>query len=72
MELSEPGAGPVLLRINDACRFIGIGRSKLYELIAQGQIDAVKVGARTLVPTTSLEKFIRSLPSIRADRPNQT
>jgi hypothetical protein len=34
MEMFEPGSGPVLLRINDACRCIGLGRSKLYELIA--------------------------------------
>lgn len=36
----------------------GIGRSKLYELIATGQIEIVKVGAMTLVPVAGLERFI--------------
>jgi excisionase family DNA binding protein len=65
MEHLEPAGGPALLRINDACRFIGLGRSKLYELIAQGEISVVKIGTRTLVPMASLEKFVRSLPSMR-------
>ena len=57
--------GPALLRLPDACRYIGVGRSKLYELIAQGEIAALKVGARTVVPMASLERFVRSLPSMR-------
>jgi excisionase family DNA binding protein len=65
MEPFEPSGGPALFRINDACRFIGLGRSKLYELIARGEIDVVKIGSRTLVPMASLQKFVRSLPSIR-------
>jgi excisionase family DNA binding protein len=65
MEFFEPAGGPALLRINDACRFIGLGRSKLYELIARGEIEVVKVGTRTLVPMASLDKFVRSLSSVR-------
>ena len=62
MEPLEQAGRPVLLRINDACRCIGLGRSKLYELIARGDIEVVKIGSRTLVPIVSLEKFVRSLP----------
>ena len=61
----EPIGGPVLLRVNDACRCLGLGRSKLYELIARGEIEIVKVGTRTLVPMASLERFIRRLPFMR-------
>jgi excisionase family DNA binding protein len=57
--------GPALLRLPDACRFIGVGRSKFYELVGRGEIEVVKVGTRTLVPMTSLEQFIRRLPSMR-------
>ena len=45
---------PLAVRINEACRLTGIGRSKLYELIASSDIEIVKVGAITLVPITSL------------------
>ena len=57
--------GPALLRLPDACRFIGVGRSKFYELVGRGDIEVVKVGARTLVPMASLEKFVRNLPAMR-------
>jgi excisionase family DNA binding protein len=47
------------VRIPEACRLTGIGRSKLYELIAAGEIEVVKVGAITLVPVSSLTSFLR-------------
>lgn len=47
----------ITVRIKDACRMTGIGRSKLYELIAAGEIDIVKVGAMTLIPVDSLRKL---------------
>lgn len=54
----EPKAEPIAVRIKEACRITGIGRSKLYELIAEGQIDIVKVGAMTLIPVDSLRGLI--------------
>jgi len=48
---------PLTVRIREACRLTGIGRSKLYELIAAGEIDVIKVGTITLVPVSSLTKF---------------
>ena len=50
---------PLTVRIREACRLTGIGRSKLYELIAAGEIEVVKVGAITLVPMSSLTSFLR-------------
>jgi len=50
---------PITVRIPEACRLTGIGRSKLYELIAAGEIEIVKVGTITLVPMTSLTTFLQ-------------
>jgi len=36
----------------------GISRSKLYELIKEGAVQIVKVGASTLIPIESLQRFI--------------
>ena len=47
------------VRIREACRLTGIGRSKLYELIAAGEIEIIKVGTITLVPIASLTKLLR-------------
>jgi excisionase family DNA binding protein len=49
---------PLAVRIREACRLTGIGRSKFYELIAGGEIEIVKVGTMTLVPMASLERLI--------------
>jgi excisionase family DNA binding protein len=50
---------PITVRIREACRLTGIGRSKLYELIAAGEIETIKVGTITLVPVASLMSFLR-------------
>lgn len=51
-------AQPLSVRVKEACRLTGIGRSKLYELIAAGEIEVVKVGTITLVPMASLQLFL--------------
>lgn len=56
--MSDALHDPITVRVRDACRITGIGRSKLYELIAAGEIEIVKVGTITLIPTESLRRFI--------------
>jgi len=48
------------VRVKEACRLTGMGRSKLYLLIREGHIQTVKVGSMTLIPMGSLERLIRS------------
>lgn len=49
---------PISVRIPTAVRMTGIGRSKLYELIQEGAIDVVKIGAATLIPVASLYRLL--------------
>jgi len=56
----DPSPRPITVRIKDACKMTGIGRSKLYLLIAKGRIDTVKIGSMTLIPVASLEALLRS------------
>lgn len=49
---------PLAVRIREACRLTGIGRSKLYELIRDGEIAVIKVGAMTLISAAELERFL--------------
>jgi len=46
------------VRIAAAVKLTGIGRSKLYELIAEGEIEIIKVGTMTLIPMRSLKDFL--------------
>jgi len=49
---------PLCVRVNDAARMIGIGRTKLYELISSGELETVKIGKATRVTTASLYKLV--------------
>lgn len=51
--------------IGEAVRCFGIGRTKLYELIHSGDIEAFKLGRRTLLRTESVRAFIDRLPRVR-------
>jgi excisionase family DNA binding protein len=58
-EVPPAAAAKVMtVRVPEACRLTGIGRSKLYELIREGRIRTVKVGAITLIPVRSLADFL--------------
>ena len=56
---APPPVEPICVKINDAARMIGVGRTKLYELIASGEIEAIKLGKSTRITTTSLHKLVR-------------
>ena len=46
------------VRVGEASRMIGIGRTKLYELIKAGDLETVKIGRATLVTMRSLRRLI--------------
>ena len=50
---------PICVRVNDAARMIGVGRTKLYELISSGELETVKIGKATRVTTASLHELVR-------------
>jgi len=57
------GAGalkPLAVTVPNALSITGIGRTKLYELIAAKRIDTITIGKRRLVSYASLEALLRS------------
>lgn len=58
MENNEHHTPPILLRVPDAARALGIGRSLTYELIAAGDIEVVYVGSVIRVPVDALTSFV--------------
>src|SRR6516225_5277235 len=60
---------PALVKIEPACRYLDVGRSKLYELIREGKLDAVKIGKSARVTTASLKQFVESLPASAGGSP---
>ena len=54
------------LSVPAAMDYLSVKRTKLYSLIASGQLKAVKLGRRTLVRMDELQRFLDTLPSTSA------
>ncbi|MGV0740334.1 helix-turn-helix domain-containing protein [Mycobacterium syngnathidarum] len=56
--------GPVqrkLCTISNVCGQLDVGRTTVYQLIADGSLRRVKIGARTLIPQSDVDAFIAGL-----------
>ena len=49
--------------IPHACKIGGFERSKMYQLLAAGEIRSVKLGRKTLIDLASLRTFLANLPT---------
>ena len=47
--------------VAEICEMTGLGRTKIYEEINNGRLDAKKCGRRTLVTANSFNKWISEL-----------
>ncbi|TVR25379.1 MAG: DNA-binding protein [Nitriliruptor sp.] len=56
-------ATKLLYRINEASEVSSISRSRLYELMASGELESVKLGSTRLIPHAALEAFVARLRS---------
>ena len=54
---------PLLLTPTEAARALGIGRSKLYQLLAAGVLESVHIGACRRIPADALAAFVGRLRS---------
>ena len=52
------------LSVSEASHVAGIGRTKLYEAIGAGELEARKYGKRTLILRDDLLRFLTSLPTV--------
>ena len=52
---------PIFNTISRVCERTGLGRSKLYELIATGELVTVKIGRRTLISEGALKAWAAAL-----------
>jgi excisionase family DNA binding protein len=47
-----------LLSVPETAVALGVGRTMIYELIARGELDSFKLGARRLVPAAEVDRFV--------------
>ena len=61
---AAPGAASAALSIREARKRLGdIGHTKIYQLIAEGQLRACKLAGRTIILETDLQDLLSRLPS---------
>jgi excisionase family DNA binding protein len=60
-----PGYGalpdPLLLSIAQVGQALGVGRTKVYELISRGQLEVVHLGRAARVPASAVNRLVQSL-----------
>ena len=44
---------------------LGLGRNAVYEAVRRGEIPAIRIGGRWLVPRASLERLLRGQSTVR-------
>ncbi|WP_181707642.1 helix-turn-helix domain-containing protein [Chthonobacter rhizosphaerae] len=67
MPSSKPpntGSKKLAYSVVEFCSLVGISRSKAYQLISTGELTALKIGTRTVVSSTELDRFITARPVI--------
>ena len=58
----------LLLRPAEAAQMLGIGRTKVYELLAAGELPSIKIGACVRVPIDGLRQWIQDQTHGQEDR----
>lgn len=59
--LEEPSLTKLLLTPEEAAQVLGIGRTKVYELMLSNALESVKIGASRRIPIQSLSTFVDAL-----------
>ena len=60
-----------LLRIRDCEHRLGLGRTKIYELIALGELRAVHIGRAVRIPVSEVERFVAQLQADQGDEAHE-
>jgi excisionase family DNA binding protein len=64
----SPPVPAKLLSVEEGRRIIGVGRTTLYALVAEGRLRLVKIGRRSFLVAAELEAFVASLHSLNGRR----
>jgi excisionase family DNA binding protein len=70
-DLRERDGGPPSLFVPEltAARMLGIGRTKIYELVGGGELELIHIGSRALIPVDSVHAFAARLRSRSVSEP---
>lgn len=55
----------MLFSVNEARKQLSIGRTLLYKLIADRELDTVRIGGRTLITKESVKRLIEARSTLK-------
>ena len=64
MEWQSDVDRPRLLRIEEAARELGIGRTLMYRLVLAGEVESVPLGRLRRIPSECLDEYVQRLRSV--------
>ena len=53
------GLEPLLLKATEAGKLLGLGRSKVFAMVAAGELPVIRIGRSVRIPRQALERWIR-------------
>jgi excisionase family DNA binding protein len=59
---------PAWISYSEAQRYAGLGRTKIFELVSAGEVDAAKIGRAVRISRESLEKYMKRNSYVQAAR----
>ena len=63
----DSDTGPIVVKIPDAMRMLSASRSRLYELMDEGELESIKDGKSRKITTDSIRAYVaRKLLAARA------
>ncbi len=48
----------LLLRVDEAAQMLGLGRTKVYELVSRGDLPSITVGTSRRIPAEDLRRWV--------------
>jgi excisionase family DNA binding protein len=58
---ASSGMKPLAVPVNTASKLLGVGNTKMWELIKDGRVQTISIGRRRLVIYDSLERLVKPL-----------
>jgi excisionase family DNA binding protein len=52
--------------VDEAARRLGLGRNATYEAVRNGEVPAIRIGRRWLVPSAALDRLLNDPPHNKA------
>ena len=59
--LQHQASAPLLNTLDMAARRLSVSRATFYRLVSAGELQVIKLGSRTMVAETELERFVARL-----------